>query len=111
MEARERIAVYYQLPSGPPSPFGVWRHSIPDKRARAAVDARIARFRDGNFGDSRPIGDGASESRIDWGPGYRIYYGVHGDTIVLLCGGDKSDQAADIEKAQRYWADYKKRVK
>ena len=77
--------------------------------ARAMIDARIARLRSGNFGDSKPIGGGASENRIHYGPGYRIYYGVDGkDVILLLYGGDKSSQDADIKLAQQYWDDYKK---
>ena len=73
------------------------------------IDARIARLRSGNFGDSKPIGGGASENRIHYGPGYRIYYGVDGkDVILLLYGGDKSSQDADIKLAQQYWDDYKK---
>ena len=77
---------------------------------RVIVDARIARLRGGNFGDSRPIGGGASENRIHFGPGYRIYYGVDGPSlIILLCGGDKSTQADDIACARRCWIDYKER--
>jgi putative addiction module killer protein len=65
----------------------------------------------GNFGDSEPIGHGASESRIDLGPGWRIYYGVDGGKVVLLCGGDKSTQAGDINIALAYWNDYRTRSK
>ena len=68
-------------------------------------------MRGGNFSDSRPIGGGSSENRVHWGPGYRIYYGVDGYKIILLWGGDKSTQAADISKAKSFWEDYKKRVK
>jgi putative addiction module killer protein len=68
-------------------------------------------MRGGNFGDSRPIGEGASENRIHLGAGYRIYYGTDGDRIILLCGGGKSRQAADIPKAKTFWSDYKKRKK
>jgi putative addiction module killer protein len=92
-------------------PFRNWRSSIVDDHARAAVDARIARFRGGNFGSSRSLGGGVSESKIDFGPGYRIYYGVEGDKVVLLFAGDKSTQAADIKRAKRNWDDYKKREK
>jgi putative addiction module killer protein len=75
------------------------------------VDARIARFRAGNFGDSKFVGKGVLESRIDYGPGYRIYYGAMGDEIILLLISDKGDQGGDINLAQSYWEDYKKRVK
>ena len=111
LEIRERSVQYYLLPSGPPAPFGVWRDSLRDPLARVAVLARIARMRGGNFSDSRPIGEGASENRINLGPGYRIYYGADGDKIILLCGGDKSTQDADIAKAKQFWSDNKKRTK
>jgi len=65
-------------------------------------------MRGGNFGDSRPIGAGASESRIDLGPEFRIYYGRDGRKIILLEGGDKSSQSADIANALGFWNDYKK---
>jgi putative addiction module killer protein len=79
VEARERQIHYYlPLPQGSLAPFGQWRDSLPDKKARAAVVARVARLRSGNFSDSKPIGEGASENRIDYGPGYRLYYGVDG---------------------------------
>jgi putative addiction module killer protein len=110
METRERVPLYYQTKSRT-FPFGEWRASISDENTKAAVDARIARLRGGNFGDSRPIGGGASENRIDFGPGYRIYYGISGDNIILLCAGDKSTQAADVKRAKDYWKDYKKRNK
>lgn len=108
MEAVERLVRYYIKSSGV-CPFAEWRDKISDKRAKAAVDARTARLRGGNFGDSRPIGAGASESRIDFGPGYRVYYGVDGDDLILLAGGTKSSQSADIEKAKSFWMDYKER--
>ena len=66
-------------------------------------------MRNGNFGKSKPIGEGASESKIDLGPGYRIYYGVDGANIILLLGGDKSTQVADIKVAKALWADYRER--
>ena len=110
MEGRERKVLYYRTVREV-LPFQEWRNRIRDDDARAAIDARIARFRGGNFGDSEPIGDGASESRIHFGPGYRIYYGLDGDKIVLLCGGNKATQGADIRRAREFWKDYKKRGK
>jgi putative addiction module killer protein len=66
----------------------------------------LARLRLGNFGDARRVGD-IFELRVQFGPGYRIYYGRDGDRIViLLCGGDKGSQARDIERAQGYWREY-----
>jgi putative addiction module killer protein len=108
MEARERKILYYKTILAA-QPFRDWRTGVTDKDTKAAIDARIARLRGGNFGDSRPIGGGASENRVDFGPGYRIYYGVSGDDIVLLCAGDKSTQGADIERAKTYWTDFKTR--
>lgn len=81
--------------------------------AAVKITAAITRFRAGNTGDSKSVGKGLSELRIDWGPGYRIYYGWEGSKlIILLSGGAKKTkklQTADIEKAQAYWADYKSR--
>jgi putative addiction module killer protein len=110
MEARERTPRYYQT-SSRVEPFRDWRQHSADDNVKAHIDARIARLRGGNFGNSKPIGDGASENRINFGPGYRIYYAVSGDDIILLCGGDKSTQHADIKRARAYWKDYKKRNK
>jgi putative addiction module killer protein len=106
MEARERIVLYYETASGA-LPYRLWRNKLVDQNAKAAVDARLARFRGGNFGNSRSIGEGVFENKIDFGPGYRIYYGVDGDNIVLLSAGDKSTQRADIKRAKTYWQDYK----
>ncbi|HEY6340327.1 MAG TPA: type II toxin-antitoxin system RelE/ParE family toxin [Bryobacteraceae bacterium] len=110
MSNKEREVLYYQTVQGD-RPFRDWRKSLSDIKARQAVDARITRFMAGNFGDSEPIGQGASESRIDLGPGWRIYYGVDGDKVVLLYGGDKSTQAGDINTALAYWNDYRTRSK
>ena len=66
----------------------------------------------GNFGDVKPVGDGVWEARIDWGPGYRIYYAQAGQRLILLLvGGDKRKQQADIEKAHLYWMDWQQRRK
>ena len=111
MEAIERRILYYILAAGPPAPFGAWRDRLKDVRVKAAVSARIARFALGNFSDSKPIGDGASETRINLGPGYRIYFGVDGSDVVLLLGGDKNSQPQDIRRAKLYWQNYKARKK
>lgn len=108
MEGREREVLYYKTVAGR-SPFGESRDRIADDDTRAAVDARIARLRGGNVGDSKPIGEGAAENRIHVGSGYRIYYGIDGERVVLLCAGDKSTQDRDIAMAKGYWEDYKKR--
>lgn len=74
--------------------------------------ARLERLEAGNFGDAKFLGPGVSELRIDWGPGYRVYFGRDGRTvIVLLCGGDKRKQDADIRKAVELWQEYTRRRK
>ena len=81
--------------------FGRWIAALRDRRAAARIAARIDRLRQGGFGDVKPIGEGLSELRIDYGPGYRVYLKRQGEMIVvLLCGGDKSGQSRDIERAK-----------
>jgi putative addiction module killer protein len=91
------------------SVFRKWLGSLRDRHARARIIQRLDRLQAGNPGDSKPIGEGLSELRIDYGPGYRIYYMQRGPIIVvLLCGGDKHDQSRDIEIAKdlaRAWRD------
>jgi putative addiction module killer protein len=82
--------------------FAQWLDSLRDIRARARVQARIERLAAGNAGDVRPVGDGVSEMRIDYGPGYRVYYKKRGrELVILLAGGDKRTQPADIKAALR----------
>ncbi len=74
----------------------------------ARILARLARVRQGNLGDCRTVGDGVSELRVDYGPGYRVYFGQKGQTlVVLLCGGDKQSQVRDIRLAKQFWQEYK----
>jgi putative addiction module killer protein len=88
-------------------PFREWLLGLRDREARARVRTRIDRISLGNFGDCRGIGGGVSEVRIDYGPGYRVYFGRRGNAVViLLSGGDKRTQVQDIALAQAYWADY-----
>lgn len=90
---------------------GQWLADLHDAHAKARIAARIARLAVGNFGDCKPLRDGVSELRIDWGPGYRVYFAMSGrHCVLLLCGGDKRKQAADIKRAVEYWRDYKRRV-
>jgi len=90
---------------------GQWLADLNDAQARARIAARIARLAVGNFGDSKALGDGVSELRVDWGPGYRVYYAMTGRMcVLLLCGGDKRKQTADIKRAVAYWRDYKRRT-
>ena len=88
--------------------FRKWWKKLRDERARALVAARLNRLAYGLAGDVEPVGDGISELRIHYGPGYRVYYQQRGATIiVLLCGGDKGSQAKDIETAKRLAAEWK----
>ncbi|MEH1944714.1 MAG: type II toxin-antitoxin system RelE/ParE family toxin [Nostoc sp.] len=90
--------------------FDEWLDSLRDRRAKAKIRARLDRVEDGNLGDCKSVGEGVFELRIDYGPGYRIYFGEEGITIIiLLCGGDKSTQKQDVDKAQEYWKDYRSR--
>ena len=81
--------------------FDNWFKSLKDRKAKARVQARIDRLELGNFGDVAPVGEGVSEPRIHYGPGYRVYFAQRGQVIVvLLAGGDKSTQDFDIKKAK-----------
>ncbi|PWR21837.1 type II toxin-antitoxin system RelE/ParE family toxin [Zavarzinia compransoris] len=81
--------------------FDTWLAALRDRRALARIGARIDRLAAGNPGDVVPVGDGVSEMRIHYGPGYRVYYVQRGQlVIVLLCGGDKSSQDRDIRQAK-----------
>ncbi|MCF8468147.1 MAG: type II toxin-antitoxin system RelE/ParE family toxin [Sneathiella sp.] len=88
--------------------FDRWLVGLRDRQARAKVEARIRRLSLGNPGDVKAVGGGISEMRIDYGPGYRVYYMQRGPIVViLLCGGDKSTQARDIAKAKEIAAQWK----
>ena len=89
-------------------PFEEWLDELNDKRAVARVLARLARVRQGNLGDCQPVGEGVSELRVDYGPGYRVYFGQKGQMlVVLLCGGDKRTQDRDIRLARQFWREFK----
>ena len=88
--------------------FDRWLRTLKDRRAAARVQVRIDRLAAGNPGDVKPVGSGISELRIDYGPGYRVYYLREGHRLILLlCGGDKSSQQQDIEEAKRIATDWK----
>ena len=81
--------------------FNKWLNGIKDFRTKIKIVKLIDKMEDGNFGDVKPVGEGISESRIHYGPGYRVYFIQKGNKIIiLLCGGDKSTQQKDIEKAK-----------
>jgi putative addiction module killer protein len=80
--------------------FAAWFRGLSDRRARARIIARIRRLSLGNPGDVKPVGSGVSEMRIDYGPGYRVYFVERGSSLtILLCGGDKRSQDRDIGRA------------
>lgn len=107
MEIRPRNVRTLILDNGR-CPFDEWLDSLRDASFVRAVDARLTRVRDGNFGDHKSVGEGVLELRVSKGPGLRIYYGLDGDTLVILLGGgDKSSQNQDISKAQELWREYK----
>ena len=92
------------------APFAQWLSTLRDLQAKTAIRRRIDRFEAGNSGNTRALRGGVSELKIDLGPGYRVYFAQHGKIIVLLlCGGDKGTQDADIAKAVSYWEDWKTR--
>lgn len=91
------------------SPFGTWFSGL-DAAAASKVTVALARMRVGNMSNAKSIGSGVSEFRIDWGPGYRIYFGMDGERIVvLLGGGTKRRQQTDIRNAVEHWSDYRRR--
>jgi putative addiction module killer protein len=82
--------------------FSRWLRGLADSRAKARIAARIDRLAQGNLGDVAAVGDGVSELRIHYGPGYRVYFVARGKAVmILLCGGDKSSQARDIKTAKQ----------
>ena len=91
--------------------FTDWLKKLRDRKARIAIDRRIFRIETGNLGDHKYLKQGVSELRIVVGPGYRIYFAQSGSQIILLlCGGDKSTQSSDIERACAYWKDWQQRT-
>lgn len=94
------------------APFETWLRKLKDRDARARIQSRIARLRLGNLGDCKSVGGSIYELRVDYGPGYRVYFAqVESKIILLLCAGDKRTQQADIKKARQYWKDFQQRSK
>ena len=92
--------------------FATWLDGLPKIPDRAIVSARMLRFKNGNFGDCKPIGEGVWEARFKWGAGYRIYYALAPGKVVLLCaGGDKRSQTSDTKQAKKRWINWQKRNK
>ncbi len=101
----------YYLSGGGESPFESWFNALAAPAA-AKVSVALVRLGQGNTSNTKTVGEGVLEYRIDWGPGYRIYLGRDGETLViLLTGGTKQRQQRDIARAKELWADYKRRRK
>jgi putative addiction module killer protein len=105
VESRTRIIKTYISEDGKEF-FWSWINSLRDSAGAAKIKIRINRVGQGNLGDWRAVGEGVKELKIDYGPGYRVYFGEDEDKVILLGGGDKSSQIADILKAQARWRDY-----
>jgi putative addiction module killer protein len=104
------IEVFRYQTAGGVEPVTDWLQSLRDKQAQAKLRIRLKRLEAGMFGDCESVGEGVLELREHLGAGYRVYFGRHGLSIViLLCGGSKKTQSSDIRKAQEYWADWKRR--
>lgn len=111
MEVTPKEVQFYETPDGK-CPSRLWLDSLRDRDARARILVRIRRVEQGNLGNYLTLGKGVGELKIDYGPGYRVYFGQVGSTVVLiLCGGNKSTQESDILKAQEYWEEYGNRQK
>jgi putative addiction module killer protein len=103
------IELRYYQDSSDESPFENWFAAL-DAQAAAKVVVALARIEQGNLSNVKPVGAGVLEYRIDWGPGYRVYFGRDGNVLViLLTGGTKKRQQRDIDTARALWADYKQR--
>lgn len=88
--------------------FAKWLGGLRDAKAKARILARLESARLGNLGDTRTVGGGVREMRVHVGAGYRVYFAQRGDTVLLLCGGDKSSQQRDIERARLMMAELDK---
>jgi putative addiction module killer protein len=109
MDPVEKQIWIYQRADGS-LPYQEWLDSLRDYRAKQKVQVRIDRVQAGNFGDARSVGAGVMELRINYGPGYRVYFARDGNTVVLLlCGGDKSTQDEDIQTSKTFWEDFQQR--
>ena len=103
------LEIRYYVAADGSQPFAAWFADL-EPVARAKVARAVARMEQGNLSNVKPVGGGVLEYRIDFGPGYRIYFGRDGETLViLLTGGSKKRQSRDIEEAGAYWQDYKRR--
>ena len=111
MQIRPKEILHYTTLSGR-NPYRQWYTRIKDQKTQVAISNRIARLRSGNFGDFKRLRKDLYELRINYGPGYRVCFGVfQNDIVILLCGGTKGTQQRDITRAQNYWNDFLERMK
>jgi putative addiction module killer protein len=109
MISRKRILEEYQT-SGGSVPYLEWLHAVKDGQTRAVIRNRVDRLEEGNPGHWKSVGHGIYELKIHFGSGFRVYFAEYGPIlIILLCGGDKKTQQKDIQNAQKYWSDYRRR--
>ena len=100
---------YYLAPNGK-APFAQWINKIKDHTTRSRIERRLERLVLWHYGDHKSVGEGIVELRLDFGPGYRVYFTEQEEIMVLLlCGGDKSTQTQDIEMAKSYWKELRGR--
>jgi putative addiction module killer protein len=108
MEVQPREIRNYRTPDGR-EPFTEWLDSLRDMRTRVKIEKRLEQIASGNLGNYRSVGEGVCEFKINFGPGYRVYFAFQGSTVVIiLCGGDKSTQEENILEARKYWRDYER---
>ncbi|MBW4553103.1 MAG: type II toxin-antitoxin system RelE/ParE family toxin [Aphanocapsa sp. GSE-SYN-MK-11-07L] len=109
MESQPSELRIYETDDGD-APFSLWLDSLRDREARARIKKRLDRVALGNLGDYRSVGEAVFEFRINYGPGYRMYFAqVETLVLLLLCGGDKSTQRQDIIKAKEFWTNFNQR--
>ena len=106
MDAKPKQILIYQTEDGR-TPFSKWMEAVADLPIYDVVMTRLDRVERGNFGDHKSVGEGVQELIINFGPGYRVYFGQDGaDLVILLIGGDKRTQPTDIRTAKEYWRNY-----
>lgn len=106
MEAKPKTVREYTREDGS-SPFAEWIFALRDKVGKVVILKRLNMVAKGSLGLWRPAGEGVMESKIDIGPGYRVYYGTHGDEVIILAAGDKNSQDADIKIAKQRWREWR----
>lgn len=108
MFSGKKELITYETPNGH-APFDKWLEGLKDRKGRAIIRNRLDRFEQGNPGHYDAVGHGVYELKIDFGPGYRVYFGEDKKVLViLLCGGDKKSQRKDIKQAHQYWEAYRR---